>query len=159
METVEEEQIDVSQIPNPYGLSEEALLKKYMFDRQRAQKQSNARAKKPSAGPPGSPATPGPTASGPLPSVRSQPNGGASQSDAASPGAGGNDSVPAPAAAAGGGVGGLARHSSLAPAPPSAQLANGILAPPGMALPPGAVRPQPPPAARRPPPRLPFVRF
>lgn len=39
-----QEQVDISQIPNPYGLSDDALLKKYLFDRQRDQKRLSVNA-------------------------------------------------------------------------------------------------------------------
>jgi hypothetical protein len=37
---------DIAKIPNPYGLSREALVKKFLFDQQRAHKNSTARARK-----------------------------------------------------------------------------------------------------------------
>jgi hypothetical protein len=37
---------EIAKIPNPYGLSREALVKKFLFDQQRAHKNSTARARK-----------------------------------------------------------------------------------------------------------------
>ena len=40
---------EIAKIPNPYGLSREALVKKFLFDQQRAHKNSTARARKSTA--------------------------------------------------------------------------------------------------------------